>query len=680
MKNIGLICACLYLICSYPAAAQQSQIDIWRLTAQHPDPLHYYGVTVANGVLGIVSAPDPLRVKEIVLNGAYDQYGRGRVSNLLRTFSFANVELSINGQPVDGQHVSHFRQELDMHRAVFTSYFDQGNLAHVSCAWRALRQLPYNALITVDIEALQPITISAATVIEAPDMLRDVHEYYEDIASPHGPLHLLFSTASSPTGKLSVAAATSFIFDESGNRQPLVTHEMWDNNRHLMRFTRSLKPGEHYQFSIAGATISSAQSADPANEAERLVIFEALQTSQQLIAQHDSAWQRLWQSDIRIEGDDSTQRDIHSMLYHLYAFARAGSGYSLSPMGLSGLGYNGHVFWDADLWMYPVLLQLHPEIARSLIEYRIHRLPQAMENAYAHGYRGAMYPWESASSGEEETPVWALSGPFEHHITACVALAVWQYFCVTHDTAWLRNEAYPVLKATADFWVSRVSKEKDGYHIRNVVAADEWAENVDDDAFTNGAAIINLRDAIRAAQILHVQPDANWQEVADHIVILHFPDGVIREHATYHGEPIKQADVNLLAYPLGLVTDTQQIRKDLEYYEPRIGQGPAMSYAMLSLLYERLGYPEKAYALFKRGYMPNELPPFGVLAETAGGTNPYFATGAGGILQAVLNGFAGLQITEQGIEQLPTRLPTPWKSLTITGVGKEKKVFIISHK
>lgn len=229
------------------------------------------------------------------------------------------------------------------------------------------------------------------------------------------------------------------------------------------------------------------------------------------------------------------------------------------------------------------------------------------------------------------------------------------------------------MQATADFWVSRVQKQSDGYHIRNVVAADEWAENVDDDAFTNGAAIENLRDAIRAAEVLQKQPNPRWRDVADHIVLLHFPDGVIREHATYHGEQIKQADVNLLAYPLGIVTDTQQIRKDLEYYEPRIGAGPAMSYAMLSLLYERLGYPEKAYALFKRGYVPNELPPFGVLAETAGGTNPYFATGAGGILQAVLNGFGGLQITEQGIKQLPVRLPSQWKSLTITGVGIEKR-------
>ena len=92
-------------------------------------------------------------------------------------------------------------------------------------------------------------------------------------------------------------------------------------------------------------------------------------------------------------------------------------------MGLSGLGYNGHAFWDTELWMYPSLLLLQPDIAKSLLEYRYQRLETAKNNAFSHGYKGAMFPWESAASGNEETPVWALSGPFEHHITADIAIA-----------------------------------------------------------------------------------------------------------------------------------------------------------------------------------------------------------------------------------------------------------------
>ena len=105
--------------------------------------------------------------------------------------------------------------------------------------------------------------------------------------------------------------------------------------------------------------------------------------------------------------------------------------------------------------------------------------------------------------------------------------------------------------------------------------------------------------------------------------------------------------------------------------------GPAMGNSVLAALHARLGNTEKAYQMFVKSYKPNEVPPFGVLAETAGGTNPYFATGAGGMLQAVLMGIGGLDISGQGVIQLKTKLPSQWKSLTIKGVGKEKKTFTI---
>jgi trehalose/maltose hydrolase-like predicted phosphorylase len=423
---------------------------------------------------------------------------------------------------------------------------------------------------------------------------------------------------------------------------------------------------------VAGSSITSAQDPDPLNEAERLTIFAKLEGKKRLMEFHNKAWDSLWTSDIVIDGDPQSQQDVHSMLYHLYAFTRAGTGYSLSPMGLSGLGYNGHVFWDADVWMFPALLVMHPELAKTMVDYRFNRLEEAKHNAFSHGYTGAMYPWESAETGVEETPVWALSGPFEHHITADVALAAWNYYCVTQDTAWLRREGWPVLSATADFWASRV--ERNGphhYDINNVVAADEWAENVDNDAFTNAAAIANMKCAIGAAKILGLKWNSDWQKVADNIPILTMSNGVTQEHAQYKGEGIKQADVNLLAYPLKTITDTAQIRKDLAYYSTRVpNEGtPAMTQGIFALLYARLGDGEKAYHWFKEAYEPNLNPPFRVIAETKGGTNPYFATGAGGILQGVLMGFGGLEITPAGITQIKTALPKQWKSLTLKGIG-----------
>jgi trehalose/maltose hydrolase-like predicted phosphorylase len=455
---------------------------------------------------------------------------------------------------------------------------------------------------------------------------------------------------------------------------------MWDNNMHLMKFSRKMKAGEVYRFSIAGSSITSAHHDDPLNEAERLTIYAKLEGRDRLLQFHEKAWDDLWQSDIVIEGDPQSQQDVRSMLYHLYSFSREGTALSPSPMGLSGLGYNGHVFWDTELWMYPAVLVMRPELAKSMIEYRYQRLDAAKRNAFSKGFKGAMFPWESAETGVEETPVWALSGPFEHHITACVGIAAWNYYCVTQDRDWLREKGWPILSATADFWASRVERNGPGrYDIKNVVAADEWAENVDNNAFTNAAARANLNAATAAAKVLGITPVADWSAVAANIPVLQFPDGVTREHATYNGEGIKQADVNLLSYPLKEITDPARIRKDLEYYSKRVpDEGtPAMTQATFTTLYARLGDREKAWHWFQDSYLPNLNPPFRVIAETKGGTNPYFATGAGGIIQSVLMGFGGLDITPAGIVQLKSVLPAHWKSLTLKGIGPARRTFVV---
>ena len=661
----------------------QSQPDPWIITANNINPSDYYGATVANGMIGIVSSPEPFKVKDVVLAGTYDLYGRGRVSNFINSFNLLNMRLDINGKRLDSKSTQNFKQELDMANAAFMSSFDYGDKASINYRYYSLRHLPFTVLMEVTVTAKIDLSITASSVMEAPDALRDVQNYYNQIARPHVTIGLLTSTAKSPTGKLQLSASSSFLFNEPHHTEPPIIHEMWDNNLHLMKFDKPLKAGQSFTFSIVGSSISSAHSEDPLNEAERLTIFAKLEGHDRLIEFHKKAWANLWKSDIQIDGDAQAQQDVHSMLYHLYSFSREGTSFSLSPMGLSGLGYNGHVFWDADIWMFPALLVLHPEIAKSMIEYRFERLESAKKNAFEHGFKGAMFPWESAGSGLEETPVWALSGPFEHHITACVALAAWNYYCVTQDKVWLKEKGWPILSATADFWSSRVERNAPGhYDIKNVVAADEWAENVDNDAFTNAAAIANLQDASETATLLGIVPDSDWNLVAGNIPILRFPNSVTKEHETYHGEGIKQADVNLLAYPLKTITDIDQIKKDLTYYETRIpNEGtPAMTQAIFTLLYARLGNGDKAYHFFKDAFVPNLNPPFRVIAETKGGTNPYFATGAGGILQSLLMGFGGLDITPDGIVQVNSTIPSGWKSVKITGVGIAKKTYEVKQK
>ena len=669
---------CLLLLFIFVPTTFLFSQDPWKLEATAINPANYYGITVANGMIGIVSSPEPFKIKDVVLAGAYDQYGRGRVSNFLRSFNLLNMYLDIDGRRMDASAATNMKQSLDMRGASFTTSFDHGDKASVSYTYYSLRHLPFTVLMDVTVTAKKDISLGGSSVMEAPDALRDVQNYYNEIDRPHVVISLLTSSARSPTGKLLMCASNSFLFSEHHGEEPRVIHEMWDNNMHLMKFGKKLKAGQTYRFSVAGSSITSAHHDDPLNEAERLTIYAKLEGRDRLLDFHRKAWDELWKSDIQITGDPQAQQDVHSMLYHLYSFVREGTALSPSPMGLSGLGYNGHVFWDTELWMYPALLVMKPELAKSMIEYRFQRLDAARRNAFSKGFKGAMFPWESADTGVEETPVWALSGPFEHHITADVAIAAWNYYAVTQDKGWLRERGWPILSATADFWASRVERNGPGrYDIKNVVAADEWAENVDNNAFTNAAAKANLQFATQAASLLGIAPDPDWLHVAQNIPVLKMENGVTKEHATYKGEGIKQADVNLLAYPLKEVTDPKAIQRDVDYYETRVpNEGtPAMTQAVFTLLHARLGNREKALHWFRDAYLPNLLPPFRVIAETKGGTNPYFATGAGGILQAVIMGFGGVEITPTGLTQIKTVLPKGWTGLTITGVGPQQKTF-----
>jgi trehalose/maltose hydrolase-like predicted phosphorylase len=259
-----------------------------------------------------------------------------------------------------------------------------------------------------------------------------------------------------------------------------------------------------------------------------------------------------------------------------------------------------------------------------------------------------------------------------------VAIAFWNYYSYTQDKTWLK-ENYKVLKETADFWVSRVVKNEDGsYSILNVVGADEYAQHVDDNAFTNASAIEALKNTIKAAMILNEPINPMWTDVSNKLII-HSENGITQNYKGYKGEMIKQADVNLLAYPLHVITDRKQIEKDLEYYTEKIDKkdGPAMASGVLSVLYARLEDKDKAYAYFVKSYLPNSRPPFGVFSESANSNNPYFATGAGAMLQAVIYGFGGVEQTDKGLQYNKGLLPKEWKSLTIKGIGPDNRSITI---
>lgn len=671
VMRIHAICFILGIILSVTSLKAEEE-RLWQLHAvdiQAP----YAPAPMANGCIGILPQKEPFAVEHVMLNHVFDAASPHVVSRVMRGINPFCLSMKIDNKKVDTSNISDWQQTIDMRRAVHQTSFHTLEKADVSYELCALRNLPYAGLIRVTVQACKDMLLEVRSGMGIPDDYSQSSIRYREMEADGNRMYMLESDATSRFGYRRVASTSSFLFNGEQIKP------MYDEATRELFFSIQLKKGETFCFSLVGSVCSSRDFFDPYNEAERQVIYAVHEGEEALMQAHYRLWDELWQSDIRIEGDDDAQRIVRFALFNLYSSCRGGSRLSIPPMGLSLQGYNGHIFWDTELWMYPPMLLLNQDIARSMLDYRFDRLPAARKKALAYGYRGAMFPWESDDSGEEATPTHALTGPFEHHITADIGIACWNYYCVTRDMRWLQREGYPLLKEIADFWASRVTSNQDGsYSVYNVTGADEYANGVTDNAFTNGAASLALRYACQAAEICGEKVPEIWRAIGENIRILQFENGVTREHSTYKGEMIKQADANLLAYPLGLITDEYRQRQDLEYYAERIDQkdGPAMSYSVYCVQYARMGEADKAYEMFRRCYEPNLRKPFGVISETPTSNNPYFMTGAGGLLQAVLNGFCGLQITDEGIVQLPSALPSHWKRVTVTGVGSDKKTYV----
>lgn len=669
--RIHALCFILGIILSATSIRAEEE-RLWQLHAvdiQTP----YAPAPMANGCIGILPQKEPFAVEHVMLNHVFDAASPHVVSRVMRGINPFCLSMKIDNKKVDTSNISDWQQTIDMRRAVHQTSFHTLEKADVSYELCALRNLPYAGLIRVTVQACKDMLLEVRSGMGIPDDYSQSSIRYREMEADGNRMYMLESDATSRLGYRRVASTSSFLFNGEQIKP------MYDEATRELFFSIQLKKGETFCFSLVGSVCSSRDFFDPYNEAERQVIYAVHEGEEALMQAHYRLWDELWQGDIRIEGDDDAQRIVRFALFNLYSSCRGGSRLSIPPMGLSLQGYNGHIFWDTELWMYPPMLLLNQDIARSMLDYRFDRLPAARKKALAYGYRGAMFPWESDDSGEEATPTHALTGPFEHHITADIGIACWNYYCVTRDVRWLQREGYPLLKEIADFWTSRVTRNQDGsYSIHNVTGADEYANGVTDNAFTNGAASLALKYACQAAEICGEKVPEIWWEIGENIRVLQFENGVTREHSTYKGEMIKQADANLLAYPLGLITDEYRQRQDLEYYAERIDQkdGPAMSYSVYCVQYARMGEADKAYKMFRRCYEPNLRKPFGVISETPTSNNPYFMTGAGGLLQAVLNGFCGLQITDEGIVQLPSALPSHWKRVTVTGVGSDKKTYV----
>jgi trehalose/maltose hydrolase-like predicted phosphorylase len=435
-----------------------------------------------------------------------------------------------------------------------------------------------------------------------------------------------------------------------------------------------------------------------------------------LMIESAAVWAVLWDAaDIKISSKSGyDQLAIRFAIYHLNIMVKKDDGrVGIGAKGLSGEGYKGHSFWDTEIFILPYFILTQPEVARTLLTYRYQTLNGARRKASDNGYRGAMYPWESAWMDDGEvTPLYGgadivtgeqipiLTGQIEQHITADVAYAVWQYYTATGDREFMDRCGYEIIRETARFWASRATWDEalQAYVILNVIGPDEYKEHVDNNAYTNYMAYFNMQLALKYAN------DPEIAKVADG---MYLPkpgsDGIIPQFDGYmdlkhvdlekykqsesvgdifkdynltqiNGMQVsKQADLVLLLLLSGGLFDQKTRRRNYLFYEERTLHDSSLSKSTHSVLAHDLGFDDTAYRYFLASCaidLPKDEP-----KSDAG----IHSASMGGIWQCTVYGFGGVRLRD-GILHIAPRLPKEWEQLSFPLCYKGQKLCVAADK
>ncbi len=466
------------------------------------------------------------------------------------------------------------------------------------------------------------------------------------------------------------------------------------------------------------AAIVSARTRVPSPEVARRALQRAREIGfDELLRRHRSAWDEAWAAaDLRLDGDVDDQHALRFAIYHMISTANPDKDtVSIGARGLGGMSYFLHVFWDTEIFVLPFFIYTQPETALTMLKYRYRNLPGARQKAEHMGFRGALYPWESADKGVETTPPYGygpggeqipiLSGLMEHHISADVAWAVWEYWKATGDDAFMASMGVEMLLETARFWVSRASKDDDGrYHVRVVVGPDEYHEGVDDNAYTNVLARWNIKRALEAVSWLEgFDPDyarelkrrlgvtapelTAWRDVMEGYVTGFDPETLLYEQfAGFYGfddvpveklrprpmaadlllgrdvtlvsKVVKQADVVMLCHVLADEIDEEVTRANYDYYEPITSHGSSLSPGIHAAVAARLHDVAEATVYFK---MAAAIDLGDNMGNAAAGL--HMAT-MGGLWQAAVMGFCGIMRRGETL-RLDPQLPVAWQRVRL---------------
>ncbi|CTR13151.1 family 65 glycosyl hydrolase [Escherichia coli] len=432
----------------------------------------------------------------------------------------------------------------------------------------------------------------------------------------------------------------------------------------------------------------------------------AQQSYDQLLAASTENWRQWWQKRrITVNGGEAhDQQALDYALYHLRIMTPAhDERSSIAAKGLTGEGYKGHVFWDTEVFLLPFHLFSDPTVARSLLRYRWHNLPGAQEKARRNGWQGALFPWESARSGEEETPEFAAinirtglrqkvaSAQAEHHLVADIAWAVIQYWQTTGDESFIAHEGMALLLETAKFWISRAVRVNDRLEIHDVIGPDEYTEHVNNNAYTSYMARYNVQQALNIARQFGCSDDAFIHRAEMFLKELWMPeiqpDGVLPQDDSFMAKPainlakykaaagkqtilldysraevnemqiLKQADVVMLNYMLPEQFSAASCLANLQFYEPRTIHDSSLSKAIHGIVAARCGLLTQSYQFWREG------------TEIDLGADPHscddgiHAAATGAIWLGAIQGFAGVSVRDGELHLNPA-LPEQWQQLS----------------
>lgn len=673
---------------------------------------------VGNGYMGVRGTLDEHGKEELAavnLAGIYDQVGSGWREPLNAPYPLHTVAY-VDGQALalpDLAPASH-EQSLDFYHGILsrrTVWDTEKGRVMVESRRFADMARPHMLGAQFTVSADQPMELELLAEI-TPEIWEIYGPHYNRIQfSRRG--DTLLCLADVQNGKDRVAVGRTCVLSQNGERV---------ETNGGFRYTLNVKPGEPVTLTSLCAVYTTLDGQDPLAQVEAEL---AGKNFADLLAEHKAAWDKIWSvGQVEIRGDEDAEAKLNYSLYHLNSIApRHRDDLSIPARGLSGQTYKGAIFWDSEMFMLDYFLYTQPEVARSMVRYRIETLPGALEKAKHYGWQGAFYAWESQEGGWDGCSDYNVTDVFtkrpmrtffrdkQVHISAAVARAIMLYVEVNGDKTLLAQGGARTVLECARFYYSLLLgyADKDLWEIHDVIGPDEYHERVNNNAYTNKMAKETIRWAVQAAELLR-QTDGESYEAfcretgAEELLPklrsaaekLYVPgpneEGVIPQFDGYfdledatvaevrsrlldpreywggaygvasHTKVIKQADVVTMLEMFHRNYDTEILEKNWRYYEPRTEHGSSLSACMYALLACRFGQADRAYPFFLKSAQADWVGGGKQWAGLVyiGGTHP---AAEGGAWKVLAQGFAGLD-TPEGQPQLKPCLPEGWEAVT----------------